>query len=177
MTPGVCQSCGAPHPPVKKSSQKVARCHCRGVVKFPNRERKKGCLATGAKDAKDSKGGWIVKMFMRQFAPLVESGAKMHTVRPTPKRMPKVGQRISLREWAGKPYRSKQRVLRESVITEVQTIWFNGVSICLDGGCLSMPLVEAFARADGFDNSRAMADWFVANHGSLPFEGILIGWK
>ena len=43
----------------------------------------------------------IVKLFKPQFSPLVESGLKLQTVRPTPKRMPKPGDRISLREWTG----------------------------------------------------------------------------
>lgn len=53
-----------------------------------------------------------VRMFKPQFAPLVESGKKLQTVRPTPKRMPKPGDKISLREWTGLPYRSN------AVITE-----------------------------------------------------------
>ncbi len=94
--------------------------------------------------------------------------------------MPKAGDRISLREWTGKPYRSKQRVLREAIISEVQSIWFNGVTILLDdpkgeNGLLPRAVEEAFARADGFENLKAMSDWFEANHG-LPFEGIVIKW-
>lgn len=49
----------------------------------------------------------FVRMFKPHFALLVESGAKAQTVRPTPKRMPKPGDRISLRCWSGAPYRSK----------------------------------------------------------------------
>jgi hypothetical protein len=121
-----------------------------------------------------------VRMFKPQFAPLVESGVKCQTVRPKPKRMPKAGDRISLRMWTGKPYRSKQRVLRESEIVQVQSIWFNGVTILLDDpkgekGLLPRAVEEAFARADGFENLKAMSDWFEANHG-LPFEGIVIKW-
>ena len=122
-----------------------------------------------------------VRMFKPQFAPLVEAGTKCQTVRPTPKRMPKAGDRISLRMWTGKPYRSKQRVLRVSEITQVQTIWFNGVTILLDDpkgekGLLPRAVEEAFARADGFENLKAMCDWFKETHG-LPFEGIVIYWK
>jgi hypothetical protein len=119
-------------------------------------------------------------MFKPQFASLVESGVKLQTVRPTPKRMPKAGDSISLRMWTGKPYRSKQQVLRESFITEVKTIWFNGVTILIDDpiaafGLLSSESQESFARADGFENLKAMSDWFEANHG-LPFTGIVIKW-
>lgn len=67
----------------------------------------------------------IIKLFQPRFAPMVKDGTKLNTIRPLPKRerdMPQVGWDISLREWSGKPYRSKQRVLKESVI--------EGVSIC-----------------------------------------------
>jgi len=163
------QSCGDEHPPVNKAARKIARCHCRGNIKFPNREPAPVV-------------GLVVKMFKAQFALLVKSGAKLQTVRPTPKRMPKVGQRISLRQWIGKPYRSKQRVLRESVITDVQTIWFDGCTIRLDGKNIAEDFFpttaeEAFARADGFENLNAMADWFRATHRSLPFQGIVIKWS
>lgn len=122
-----------------------------------------------------------VRMFKPQFAPLVEAGTKCQTVRPKPKRMPSPGDRISLRMWTGKPYRSKQRLLRESEIVQVQRIWFNGVTILLDdlkaeNGLLPRAEEEAFARADGFESLKAMAEWFEANHG-LPFDGIVIKWK
>jgi hypothetical protein len=38
----------------------------------------------------------FVKTFKPQFAPLVERGEKLQTVRPVPKRMPKPKDRISL---------------------------------------------------------------------------------
>jgi len=122
----------------------------------------------------------FVRMFQPQFSPKVEDGSKCQTVRPKPKIMPKPGDTISCREWTGKPYRSKQRVLRESTITQIQTIWFNGVTILLDDpkaekGLLSREVEEGFARADGFENLKAMSDWFATNHG-LPFEGIVIKW-
>ncbi len=123
----------------------------------------------------------FVRLFKPQFAPLVERGEKLQTVRPTPKRMPKTGDRISLRCWTGKPYRSKQRVLKYATISKVQTIWFNGVTILLDDpraekGLLSREVEEAFARADGFENLTEMSSWFESNHG-LPFTGIVIYWQ
>jgi hypothetical protein len=169
-SPGICQACGDEHPAVALKLRKVARCHCRGVIEFPNRER-----------AETVASGLVVKMFMPQFAPSVERWEKLQTVRPTPKRMPKVGQRISLRAWVGKPYRSKQRILGESEITQVQSVWFNGVTLLLDDpkaerGLLSREVEDAFSRADGFENLAAMATWFKANHGEWPFIGIVIKW-
>jgi hypothetical protein len=114
-------------------------------------------------------------MFKPQFAPLVERGEKLQTVRPTPKRMPKPGDKISLRAWTGLPYRSKQRVLMESTITRVETIRISAAGIMLGDGLLIRPLDNEFARADGFDHFPEMADWFQQAHG-LPFEGIVIYW-
>lgn len=114
-----------------------------------------------------------VRMFKPQFAPLVESGAKCQTVRPIPKRMPKIGERISLREWTGKPYRSKQRVLREAEICDVCycTVHVGGVLV----DSIPQP-ADAFAFHDGFKSFEEMAAWFSEQHG-LPFFGILIQWE
>lgn len=121
----------------------------------------------------------FVRMFKPQFAPLVEAGTKLQTVRPTPKRMPKPGDKISLRTWTDKPYRSKQRVLRESVVTLVEpiiiergAIWPN---VWLDGIRLNAAETVAFAEADGFDGPYEFAEWFESNH-SLPFVGVVIHW-
>ena len=116
----------------------------------------------------------IVKMFKPQFALKVESGEKKQTVRPKPIRVPKVGQHISLREWTGKPYASKQRVLRESHITRVAHCEITETGVILNSYAEPM---DDFARADGFADFFEMRDWFKANHGALPFEGIAIFWK
>jgi hypothetical protein len=126
----------------------------------------------------------FVRMFKPQFAALVESGEKCQTVRPTPKRMPKKGDRISLRAWTGKPYRSKQRILRESVVGKVATIRMNyavvdGMTwweVQIDGQHIDSLEVTKFAQADGFADFTEMAEWFIAQHG-LPFEGIVIYWS
>lgn len=119
-------------------------------------------------------------MFKPQFAPMVEAGTKCQTVRPTPKRMPKFGDKISLRTWTGKPYRSKQRVLRESTVWSVEPIiiergpiWPN---VWVDGLRLNAAETVAFAEADGFDGPNEFAEWFESNH-SLPFVGIVIYWQ
>lgn len=120
-----------------------------------------------------------VRMFKPQFAPLVEAGTKCQTVRPTPKRMPKPGDRISLRMWTGKPYRSKQRVLRESEITAVETISLcdtgRELLVYLNGHELHPEQINEFAAADGFKGGIEMFNWFEATHG-LPFDGVVIKW-
>ena len=126
-------------------------------------------------------GSTFVRMFKPQFAALVESGEKCQTVRPTPKRMPKKGDRISLRAWTGKPYRSKQRILREATIEWVGRIMLfteHGEDrIMLDGLRCTAAAAERFARADGFPNSDKMFEWFTENCGALPFRGIFICWS
>jgi len=120
-----------------------------------------------------------VRMFKPEFAPLIASGFKCQTVRPTPKRMPKSGDRISLRMWTGKPYRSKQRLLREATIESVQPIRLEApypyLWISVNGENLSNREAEAFARADGFQSLHEMKCWFEATHG-LPFDGVVIKW-
>lgn len=119
----------------------------------------------------------FVRLFKPRFAPLVEQGKKLHTIRPVPKRMPRPGDRISLREWTGKPYRSKQRELRpETDITRVQDIVISRAGVRIDGEMITnFEKVENFANADGFDTGTEMVEWFETTHG-LPFTGILTHW-
>lgn len=106
---------------------------------------------------------------------MVEQGTKLQTVRPTPKRIPKPGDKISLRAWNGKPYRSKQRILLESVISAVRTIEIDSYAVTIDGVRLHHLEKEEFAMADGFSSVAEMTDWFRKQHG-LPFRGIVIQW-
>ena len=117
-------------------------------------------------------------MFQPQFAPLVEAGTKRQTIRPTPKRMPQVGECESWREWTGKPYRSKQRELAKVIITDVMLISLSKKRCgCFGVRCPSRlwksTTLEEFALADGFNSVEQMRQWFIENHG-LPFRGILI---
>lgn len=128
-----------------------------------------------------------VKMVSPRFHQQVESGKKLQTVRPVPKGYwPIRNDRISLRAWTGRPYRSKQRVLREGTITEVHgcTIHCDGIEI--DPGTLRVFWMAewnfhsinlyAFAKADGFADWPEMRDWFEETHG-LPFKGMVIKWR
>ena len=114
----------------------------------------------------------FVRMFKPQFAGSVERGEKLQTVRPIPKRMPQPGDKISLRCWTDKPYRSKQRVLMESTITEVSMVDITEDGIVVNS--YAEPC-DDFARADGFRDFLELRDWFRETHG-LPFEGVLIRW-
>jgi len=130
-----------------------------------------------------------VVMFKPQFAPLVEAGTKRQTIRPTPKRPIPVGRMLSLREWRGKPYRSKHRLLREARCTRVCSVRLghnrarNGPEDRSGMMVAGRELVTrrhddecyAFAKADGFACMYDMLRWFEKTHG-LPFEGVLLKW-
>ncbi len=122
-----------------------------------------------------------VTMFQPRFAALVEAGTKRQTVRPTPERMPFAGDKRSLRQWLGKPYRSKQRELMQVTLKHVLPIKIHAEFIVLGGNSLfeddasDLRCLNVFAKADGFTDWPEMRDWFDLTHG-LPFTGILLEW-
>lgn len=120
----------------------------------------------------------FVRTFKPQFTTLVESGHKLQTIRPVPKRRPRPGDTISLRTWSGKPYRSKQRILREAIVTGVNDILIEstGVVLWAANGAGYAPACDFFAIKDGFKSWDEMRDWFQTEHG-LPFSGIVIFWR
>lgn len=118
-----------------------------------------------------------VKTFMPKFWEAVRTGTKTQTVRPTPKRQVHAGDTISLRYWTEKPYRSKQGILAEAVVTAAVPIFISSTDIHLGVGKFwKFPDVQDFAKADGFQSWEEMRDWFQSTH-SLPFDGVLIQWE
>jgi hypothetical protein len=111
-----------------------------------------------------------VIMFQPRFAAKVKDGSKRQTIRPIPKREIKPGMILSLRQWSGTPYRSKQIILREDSCLSTEAI-----EIKEAGGNAFYMNMDAFALADGFDCWENMKDWFRKTHG-LPFRGLLIKW-
>ena len=120
----------------------------------------------------------VVVMFQERFSGLVEAELKLQTVRPRRRDEPvHVGDRLSLRAWSGKPYRSKQRIIRETVCSAVTPIWLNvHGALWLNDGPESQDSAQAFARADGFSSFPEMFWWFANTHG-LPFSGVVIRWE
>ena len=112
-----------------------------------------------------------VIMFQDRFAELVRRGLKQQTIRKSTRC--NVGEMLSLRRWSGKPYRSKQKTLRESVCVDVLpvSIYCDGVRV--DGR--AMPS-QYMAVLDGFRDWSEMREWFEKVHG-LPFDGWLITWR
>lgn len=121
-----------------------------------------------------------VLMFQPQFAPLVESGDKPHTIRPARKRLIRVGDRLSLRRWSGVAYRSKQVILRETRCKSLSAVYINEtfqeIIFVVNGERLNQEQWVKLARDDGFACTTDMLDWFRKTHG-LPFNGILITWE
>ena len=118
-----------------------------------------------------------VIMFKDQFAELVRTGKKLQTIRPVPKRIIKVGDKLSLRRWTGLPYRSKQEVLADAVNTDVLKCEVGISKLMIDGTILRAPgLLNKFAALDGFPNWQELEFWFARTHG-LPFNGVLIRWR
>jgi hypothetical protein len=120
-----------------------------------------------------------VIMFQERFAGKVRDGDKLQTIRKTARCKP--GDTLSLRRWTGKPYRSKQEVLREASCRAVTPVRI-GLEVIRVGGddrsvkYLPPSEAHAFAIRDGFRNWAEMRDWFDSVHG-LPFVGWLIEWS
>lgn len=130
----------------------------------------------------------FVRMFKPRFAKLVKAGRKLQTIRPLPKRIPRCGDHLSLRRWLGKPYRSRQRILRKATVSRIEVCRIEKEGIFAppgDGSLLAVLGVkyiyyngtsaDRFARADGFKDWQEMREWFKAEHG-LPFDGVIIFW-
>ena len=115
-----------------------------------------------------------VILFQPQFAEMVRSGTKTQTIRKTARCKP--GEKLSLRRWTGKPYRSKQETLREAVCTNISNVLIRADRIYIDGSPLSWRDEDALAVADGFSNCGEMLHWFGTTHG-LPFRGCMIKWS
>ncbi len=115
--------------------------------------------------------------FQKQFAPLVESGAKCQTIRAYRKRPFKVGDKLYL--YTGMKTKSCRK-LGEATCSEIRRFTIDGdltslrqtVEIEIDN--LHADAFEV-AKADGFKDEIEMASWFGAIYG-LPFTGQLIKW-
>jgi hypothetical protein len=120
-----------------------------------------------------------VILFQSRFEPTIAAETKDTTIRPKrkdgkPNARP--GERVSLRVWKGKPYRSKQREICQRVVKFVFPVIVSAHGIYRPD-LSARPRLDSkkVARADGFANWLEMRQWFAANHG-LPFEGFLIHW-
>jgi len=114
-----------------------------------------------------------VILFQPRFAKIVKEGTKRQTIRREARC--KAGDKLSLRQWAGKPRRkgSRQVVLGEATCTSVTPVRMAVIGITIMG--IFHPSPDYLAHADGFENFAEMLSWFGERYG-LPFEGWLIRW-
>jgi hypothetical protein len=118
-----------------------------------------------------------VFMFKPRFARLVEAGTKRQTVRPWRNNPVHVGDELSLREWTGGPYRSKQRILKTAVCVATTPFSIRRGSVLIDGRCVLMDVLHSFALNDGFRDEMEMVSWFAHEHQeSEDFEGFVTYW-
>jgi hypothetical protein len=113
----------------------------------------------------------MVIMFQDRFSESIRSGIKCQTIRRHAHFY--LGDVLSLRRWAGKPYRSHHEVLLDAICIGIRPI-----TICTSG-------IEdrdffgpdnALAVSDGFRDFNEMVAWFNSTYG-LPFTGVLIRWS
>jgi hypothetical protein len=122
-------------------------------------------------------------MFQPQFTDKVAGGCKRRTIRPVRKRPIRIGDKLSLRKWSGKAYRSPQVELRQETCIDTRLVRIqpnlsvaNPCSLLfLDGIEQGLEARHWFAKDDGFLDWSEMVEWFRSTHG-LPFEGVLIRW-
>jgi hypothetical protein len=113
--------------------------------------------------------------FMKQFAPLVESGEKKQTIRARRKdgRDPKKGQTLYL--YTGMRS-SGCRKLKEAECKDVQPIVIeDNYDIYVGAHCLDALEEMQLAEDDGFESRADFYLFFKKTHG-LPFYGFLIKW-
>jgi hypothetical protein len=106
-----------------------------------------------------------------RFEQPIQLGIKRSTIRRNARCVP--GQTLSLRRWQGKPYRSKQILLKEVECTAVTPISLGlndrGDFYVIRNGCsLTTSQVEALAKLEGFDSAADLSDWFRHNHQLQP---------
>jgi hypothetical protein len=111
-----------------------------------------------------------VILFQDRFADKVRNGDKFQTIRQSARCTG--GDTLSLRRWTGKPYRSKQEILRTAKCSYTIPVQISERGVWSPSGEMDR---AAAAWADGFDCWEDMLAWFKETHG-LPFVGDLIVW-
>ena len=111
--------------------------------------------------------------FSPQFAGPVERREKRQTIRRKARIRP--GQRAQL--YTGQRTKACRKLAEDDpVCVEVLPVRITRGTLEVDGACLMSDTAAAFARADGFKDFNAMADWFAEKYGGPVFEGYVIKW-
>ena len=112
-----------------------------------------------------------VVMVKKQFAPMILSGRKPHTIRKTARCVP--GDMLSIRRWAGKPYASPQLRVADAWCTSLAGIVVSEKGLSIDLVPIGIDQATVFAWNDGFDSLDEFISFFEVNY-SLPFTGVVI---
>lgn len=103
------------------------------------------------------------------------AGEKVHTIRANENGYYKEGDIISVREWSGKPYRSKQVMIRDAVRIGVVPIYFNDDSTYAFIGKIPVRVLKSeIAENDGLALNDFMHWFFPQNLTRKEFRGSLI---
>lgn len=122
----------------------------------------------------------VVLNFRAEFAPAVESGAKLHTVRArrVDGRDPLPGDMLHL--YTGLRAKGARLLRREACEytheIAIQPSAGNVHHILLGGHPMTQRDIDLLARMDGFPDAAAFVRFFAETYG-LPFTGLLIGWE
>jgi hypothetical protein len=116
------------------------------------------------------------RTFVGQFHPRIRTGLKVSTIRS--KAWCEQGERVALRYWTGRPYRSPMAILGTAVVVHV-----SDVLIDRDGAYmrnvntkeLQRYPSDMLAMQEGFGSWVAMRYWFDVTYG-LPYTGVLTRW-
>lgn len=110
--------------------------------------------------------------FQPRFVPLIESGAKTHTIRATRRHPDTPGKMLHL--YTGLRQRGA-RLIKRAKCTHVQSIRITGrQQVFIDGVKLGRDECEVLARLDGFPNFDQMMQFW---NGRRPFVGQVIHWS
>jgi len=116
--------------------------------------------------------------FSSQFAPAVESGDKLQTIRRVRKHPIRAGDRLVLYTGMRTPACRKLREARCIKTTPIR-ICPCTATVYLNDRRLSRLEAARVARRDGFGSLKAFCEWFRETY-RIPyghfFEGVLIGW-
>ena len=100
------------------------------------------------------------------FRESILSGRKIHTLRESAG-CRKTGDTVSLRDWEGRPYASRQ--------VEFARCWIIVNWLTIDGAQADNHELVALARCDGFEDPMDFVDWITSGRpGRMTFDGVRI---
>lgn len=123
-----------------------------------------------------------ILMFGNEFAKSILSGEKFQKTGPVSMRKIRAGDTLSLRQWEGKPYRSKQIVLRDCTAVSCDPVMVNydGLYYRPLGGDMVIKFPDAdaleYANVEGFANVEDMVK-SLSRQFTIPLECEAIRWN